>query len=73
MNGLGTVCYLIGGGCALAAFLLPFAIDFVHLRWRRIWALARLSFKEAIRRPASAVGLLGNGAGVPVRQLVLTV
>jgi hypothetical protein len=47
---IGTVCYLIGGGSALAAFLLPFAADFVHLRWRRIWALARLSFKEAIRR-----------------------
>jgi hypothetical protein len=47
---VGTVSYLIGGGCALAAFLFPFATDIVRLRWRRIWALARLSFKEAIRR-----------------------
>jgi hypothetical protein len=47
---LGTACSLVAGGCALAAFLLPFLIDFARLRWRRIWALARLSFKEAIRR-----------------------
>jgi ABC-type transport system involved in multi-copper enzyme maturation permease subunit len=47
---VGTGCYLVGGGCALAAFLIPFAVDFSRLRWRRIWALARLSFKEAIRR-----------------------
>ncbi len=47
---VGTGSYLIGGGCALAAFLFPFATDLIRLRWRRIWALARLSFKEAIRR-----------------------
>jgi hypothetical protein len=47
---VGTVCLLIGGGTALAAFFLPFAVDFGRLRWRRIWALSRLSFKEAIRR-----------------------
>jgi hypothetical protein len=47
---LATACFLIGGGCAVVAFFLPFAIDLLHLRWRRIWALARLSFKEAIRR-----------------------
>jgi hypothetical protein len=40
----------IGGACALIAVLLPFLANVVHLRARRIWALARLSFKEAIRR-----------------------
>jgi ABC-type transport system involved in multi-copper enzyme maturation permease subunit len=38
---------------ALGAFLsagVPFVLSLASLRWRRIWALARLSFKEAIRR-----------------------
>jgi hypothetical protein len=37
------------GGCALFVVLLPFFQDARRLRARRIWALARLSFKEAIR------------------------
>jgi hypothetical protein len=41
---------LLGGACALFAVALPFFADLRLLRWRRIWALARLSFKEAIRR-----------------------
>jgi ABC-type transport system involved in multi-copper enzyme maturation permease subunit len=41
---------LLGAGGALAVVLLPFLIDLVRVRWRRIWALAKLSFKEAIRR-----------------------
>jgi ABC-type transport system involved in multi-copper enzyme maturation permease subunit len=39
-----------GGACALYAVLMPFALSFGSLSLRRIWALARLSFKEAIRR-----------------------
>jgi hypothetical protein len=39
-----------GGGFALLAVLLPFAANIPTFRVRRIWALARLSFKEAIRR-----------------------
>src|SRR5947209_7975154 len=50
LQSIGTACSLVGGACALAAFLVPFGADLVRLRWRRIWALARLSFKEAIRR-----------------------
>lgn len=40
----------IGGACALLAVLLPPLQNLVRLRWRRIWALARLSFKEAVHR-----------------------
>ena len=29
---------------------MPFLVGVSRLRWRRIWALARLSFKEAVRR-----------------------
>ncbi len=39
----------IGGAGAIVAAGLPFAISLSALRFRRIWALARLSFKEAIR------------------------
>jgi hypothetical protein len=42
--------YLIGGISAILAVTLPFFADLTRLRWRRVWALARLSFKEAIRR-----------------------
>jgi len=35
---------------AFAAVLLPVFEGILRMRWRRIWALARLSFKEAIRR-----------------------
>jgi hypothetical protein len=41
---------LVGGGSALLAVVLPFAANLIHCRARRIWALAKLSFKEAIRR-----------------------
>jgi ABC-type transport system involved in multi-copper enzyme maturation permease subunit len=40
----------VAGGCALLAVLLPFFQDLGRLSGRRMWALARLSFKEAIRR-----------------------
>ncbi len=38
-----------GGAGAIFAVGLPFVVDAVKLRWRRIGAIARLSFKEAIR------------------------
>ncbi|HLJ94477.1 MAG TPA: ABC transporter permease [Gemmataceae bacterium] len=50
LHTIGNACYLIGGATALAAFFFPFLVDLVQMRWRRVWALARLSFKEAIRR-----------------------
>jgi ABC-type transport system involved in multi-copper enzyme maturation permease subunit len=38
----------LAGALALAAVVLPIASDLVtRIRWRRIWALARLSLKEA--------------------------
>jgi ABC-type transport system involved in multi-copper enzyme maturation permease subunit len=39
----------IGGLAALVAAGLPFAVGLASIRFRRIWALAKLSFKEAIR------------------------
>jgi len=40
----------VGGGLALIGLALPFLADLAKVRWRRIWALAKLSFKEAVRR-----------------------
>ncbi|HEV3117468.1 MAG TPA: ABC transporter permease subunit, partial [Gemmataceae bacterium] len=42
----------VAAACALLAVALPFLADLLRLRWswRRIWALSRLSFKEAVRR-----------------------
>jgi ABC-type transport system involved in multi-copper enzyme maturation permease subunit len=42
----------VGGAGALVAVMLPFVTSFSTLRARRIWALAKLSFKEAIRNRA---------------------
>ena len=39
-----------GGALALLAAGLPFFRSLTDLRFRRIWALAKLSFKEAVRR-----------------------
>jgi ABC-type transport system involved in multi-copper enzyme maturation permease subunit len=39
-----------GGALALLTAGLPFFRNLADLRWRRIWALSKLSFKEAIRR-----------------------
>lgn len=39
-----------GGALALIGFAIPFGYDLGRLRMRRIGALARLSFKEAVRR-----------------------
>jgi hypothetical protein len=40
----------IAGLFALMAFMEPFVRDLFKYRGRRIWALAKLSFKEAVRR-----------------------
>lgn len=39
-----------GGLCAIVAASLGFLLNLSQLRGRRIWAIARLSFKEALRR-----------------------
>jgi hypothetical protein len=38
------------GLLALLALCEPFVLDFARLRWRRIYAIAKVSFKEAVRR-----------------------
>lgn len=43
------ISFAVGGLGALVAAGLPFVIGLSTLRFRRIWALAKLSFKEAIR------------------------
>jgi ABC-type transport system involved in multi-copper enzyme maturation permease subunit len=40
----------IGGLAALIAVLMPFVANLTRLRWRRVYAIAKLSFKEAVRR-----------------------
>jgi hypothetical protein len=44
-----TICLTVGGGLSLVAVGLPFLVNLPSLRWRRVWALAKLSFKEAVR------------------------
>ena len=43
-------CLFAGGFLSLAVVLTPFVMNVFALRWRRIFALAGLSFKEALRR-----------------------
>jgi hypothetical protein len=43
-------CNFAGGVLALGAVAVPFVLDVPYWRWRRIWALAKLSFREAVRR-----------------------
>jgi hypothetical protein len=45
-----TALVTLAGAAALFAVVLPFARNVLAIRPRRVWALARLSFKEAIRR-----------------------
>jgi hypothetical protein len=40
----------LGGAFAILTACLPFFANVAAQRWRRIWALTKLSFKEAIRR-----------------------
>src|SRR5229473_2793579 len=42
--------YYAASSWAIAAVMLPFLMGLTRLRFRRIWSLAKLSFKEAIRR-----------------------
>lgn len=46
------------GACALFAVLLPFGVDLLRLRGRRVWALAKLTVLEVIRRRVVWVFLL---------------
>src|SRR5947209_7939723 len=46
----GDLLVTLGGVFALIGFGVPFFRDLLRLRYRRIWALAKLSFKEAVRR-----------------------
>ncbi len=48
----------IAGLLALLAFCEPFVLDIARWRWRRIYAIAKLSFKEAVRRKIVWVFLL---------------
>jgi hypothetical protein len=53
---LGGVVYLISGGLALLVVVAPIVYDlFFRMRWGRIWAIARLSVKEAVRNRAVLV------------------
>jgi hypothetical protein len=40
----------VGGAASLIAILLPFCKGLAAMRFGRVWALTRLSFKESIRR-----------------------
>jgi len=44
------VCHDAGGFFALMGVFAPFLLDCRHMRFRRIWALTRLTFLEAVRR-----------------------
>ncbi len=46
----GMLAILFVASCAVVAVLIPVVRDLFRMRMRRIWALARLSFKEAVRR-----------------------
>ncbi len=43
-------CLTAGGALAILGIGLPFFVDLLRVRGRRIMAIARLSFKEAVRR-----------------------
>lgn len=42
-------CFTIGGGVALIGVIGPFLLDFAKLRFRRVFALAKLTILEAVR------------------------
>jgi hypothetical protein len=44
------IALALAGLFALIGFAGPFVADCFHMKWRRIYAIAKLSFKEAIRR-----------------------
>lgn len=49
---------MVGGLFALIGILQPFVTDALKLRWRRIGALTKLGFKEALRSRLYWIGLL---------------
>jgi hypothetical protein len=49
------ILLLTGGVSAVLAVMVPFAMDFIHLRWRRIWAIAKLTILDVWRRRIVAV------------------
>jgi hypothetical protein len=57
---LQKICLSIAGGLCLFAVLLPLGRDLAQKRliWRRIWAIARLSIKEAWSRRIVWAGLI---------------
>jgi ABC-type transport system involved in multi-copper enzyme maturation permease subunit len=42
--------YYLASAWAISAVLVPFLVGLSRLRFRRIWGIAKLSFKEAIRK-----------------------
>ncbi len=49
-TGIRGLILTAAGACAIVAVLIPMFAGLIRLRPRRIWALARLSLKEAFRR-----------------------
>jgi hypothetical protein len=47
---LQNVLWTVAGASAIFAVLVPIFADLTRLSLRRVWAIARLSFKEAVRR-----------------------
>ncbi|MFO0843551.1 MAG: hypothetical protein U0797_14300 [Gemmataceae bacterium] len=47
---LPNILLTVAGGAAVLAVGLPFLLNLARVRFRRVYALAKLSFKEAIRR-----------------------
>ncbi len=48
---MGDTLLTAAGACALLAVTIPIMAAFVtRIRWQRIWALARVSLKEAVRK-----------------------
>jgi ABC-type transport system involved in multi-copper enzyme maturation permease subunit len=45
-----SILLTVGGLCALAAACTNFVVNLTHMRFRRLDAVSRLSFKEALRR-----------------------
>lgn len=52
LQDLAARCWPIAGGAALLAVLLPIMLDILKLRFRRILAIAKLSWKEALHSKA---------------------
>jgi len=53
-----TLALTVAGALALLAFCEPFFLDLFRMKWRRVYAMAKLSFKEAVRKRIPLVFLL---------------